>query len=202
MTIANGYATLNEFKAYQTARGQTMVADANDDAVIEDMIEAASRFIDRKSGRTFYARSETRYFDVPADGNRLLKLDDDLLTISTLTNGDGSVLSATIDYSKVPKNIPPYYAIRLKQSSANYWEPDGNGNTEDVITIVGTWGYSSTTPDDIKEACLMIAASLYKRRYGENLSSISTITAAGVVITPQDVPSIAWQTIYFYRRML
>lgn len=202
MTILNGYCTLAEYKAYQAARGQTMITDATDDTVIEDMIEAASRFIDRKTGRTFYSRSETRYFDVPENGRRELRLDDDLLTITTLTNGDGAVLTSTLDYNLVPKNTAPYYAIKLKQSSVHYWTQDGNGNIEDVISIIGTWGYSATAPDDIKESCLMIAASLYKRRYGENLSSISTITAAGIVITPQDVPGLAWAVINSYKRML
>jgi len=202
MTISSGYATLDEFKYYQTARAQTMVTDANDDKVIEDMIEAASRYIDRRSGRTFYARTETHYHDVPKDGNRILMLDDDLLTIATLTNGDGAVLTSTLDYNLVPKNTTPHYAIKMKQSSVHYWTQDSNGNTEDVISIVGTWGFAATAPDDIKEACLMIAASLNKRRYGENLSSISTITAAGIVITPQDVPGLTWTVIMGYKRML
>ena len=71
MAITNGYATLPEFKAWVDITS----ADAPDDGVIEDIIETASRHIDNTTGRTFYARTETRYYDVP-DG-RQIDLDDD-----------------------------------------------------------------------------------------------------------------------------
>ena len=77
MAIINGYATLAEFKALL---GITST-NATDDSIIEDCIEAASRYIDGKTRRTFYARTETRYFSVPDGGERQLDLDDDLLTI-------------------------------------------------------------------------------------------------------------------------
>jgi hypothetical protein len=56
--------------------------------------------------------------------------------------------------------------------------------------------------DEIKQASLALAQSIYKRRFGENMNSISTITAGGVVITPQDVPGITALAIKKYRRML
>lgn len=196
MTISNGYCTLAEFKAYDVPSAAT---DSADDAVIEDIIEAASRYIDQETRRTFYARSETRYFSVPP--GRELCLDDDLLSITTLTNGDTTVISSSY-YYLWPRNSAPYSRIVLKQSSSILWALDSDGNSEYVISVAGNWGYSSTAPDNIKEACLLIAAGLYKRRYGENLSSVATITAAGVVVTPQDVPGVAAQTIQAYRRRL
>ena len=42
MAITNGYATLAEFKLWIN----TQTDNTNDDAVIEDIIEAVSRFID------------------------------------------------------------------------------------------------------------------------------------------------------------
>ena len=196
MTIANGYATLAEFKAY----AKISSTDATDDGVIEDIIEAASRYVDRKSGRTFYARSETRYFDMPFD-SRELRLDDDLLTITTLTNGDGTAITSTY-YNLIPKNATPYNAIKIKETASISWTYDSSGESEAVISVAGTWGYSATRPDDINLVCLAISQGLYKRRFGENSTGTATITAAGVVITPDDMPSWAWALLQAYRRML
>ena len=193
MTITSGYATLAEFKLWQDIAS----TNTDDDKVIEDLVETASRYIDRSTGRTFYARTETRYFDVPE--GRELEVDDDLLTITTLTNGDGATIAST-EYNFVPKNVTPYYAIKLKQASNYFWTYDSDGNDEDVISVAGTWGYAATRPDDINVACLLIAASYYKRRFGENLSSVTTITGAGVVISPIDVPMDARAIINVYRK--
>ena len=79
MAITNGYATLAEYKAFVVSRGQTATTDTNDDAVVEDIIEGASRLIDTYTGRTFYARTETHYYDTP-QGYELWFWDEDLLT--------------------------------------------------------------------------------------------------------------------------
>ena len=197
MAITNGYCTLAEFKAMKDIAS----TDATDDGFIEDAIEAASRYIDGQTGRTFYARTETRYFSIPEDGGRQLDVDDDLLTITTLTNGDGDTIAAT-EYNFIPKNVSPKHAVKLKEASTEYWETDSESNTEYVISIAGTWGYTATTPDDIKEACLDIARSCYKRRFGGNESSDSIITTGGVVITPRDVSGVAARIIQRYRKWL
>ena len=193
MTITNGYATLAELKA----RADIDISDAEIDSLLEGWVEAASRTMDGETQRTFYARSETHYFDIPE--GRELRLDDDLLTITSLTNGNGVAIAST-DYLTVPKNRAPYYAIKLTENASVGWAADSKSNTEAVIALAGTWGRTSTAPADVEEACLQIAHSCLKRRYAENLSSISTVTAAGVVITPQDIPSFAWRVINRYRR--
>lgn len=198
IAIANGYSTLDEFKAYIAARGQRLKIDASDDTVIEDFIEAASRQIDTFTGRTFYARTETRLYSVPS--GRELKLDDDLLTITTLTNGDDATIAAT-EYNLIPVNISPKRSIKLKASADTFWTLDSDGNTEFVISVTGTWGYVATTPDDIKQACLMMTNKLY-RRYGPGETGVATITAAGLVITPQNMPPMAASTLRKYQKWL
>jgi len=199
MSIENGYATLAEYKAWQTVTS----TDATDDEVIEDIIEAVSRYIDGETARTFYARTDTRYFSVPDPASRQLDLDDDLIAIAEdgLTNGDDNTIAAT-EYNLIPKNVTPYRAIKLKASSTYYWTYDSDGNTEYVISVEGTWGWAATAPHDIRQACLMIAISMYKRRFGENVSSTYKVTAAGIVVTPQDVPSQATAIIRKYNRWL
>jgi len=195
MAITNGYATLAEFKSY----AKISSTDADDDTVLEDLIETASRFIDRKTIRTFYARTETRSFNVPR--GRTLKTDDDLISITTLTNGDATVLT-TSDYILEPANETPKYAITLKQSSTNIWEHDSDGNTEHVITVLGSWGWDSSVPDDIKTACLEIAKSSNGRRKGKNVGGVARVTAMGVVITPQDITGVAKGIINSFRKRL
>ena len=136
MAAINSYATLAEFKEWSMPNAGV---DADDDTLIETVLGAASRYIDSKTLRTFYPRVETRYYSVP-DNSRQLKLDDDLLAVITLTNGDDTTLAST-EYNLIPKNNPPHFAIKMKEASSYYWTYDSDGNTEWVIGVLGIWGY-------------------------------------------------------------
>lgn len=195
MAISNGYTTLAAYKIYASVSS----TDSDDEALIEDMIETASRFIDTQSGRTFYARSETRYYSVPT--GRTLKVDDDLLTItaSGLTNGDGNTIAST-EYHLLPKNISPKYAIKLKDTSTYMWQGSSSGGYEYVISVAGTWGWVATAPDDIVTACKQIVKHYLTKRSGQSTEGVATITGAGVVITPAGVPASAMQIINKYRK--
>lgn len=192
---STSYATIAEFKNWMRITS----TDTTDDAIITDIIDAASRVIDNETRRTFYARTETHYYDVP-DGDTLYIEDDDLLSITTLTNGDTTVLT-TSDYYLLPNNATPKYGIKTKASSTNGWEGKSNGDDYQAITILGTWGYSASAPTDIKDACLMISSAYYHRRFGENDSSETTITAGGVVITAKDIPASARAILDNYARL-
>lgn len=138
MPNINLLATLADFKAYATARGQTATTDTTDDGVIVDLLEKASRDLESMTGRQFYPTVETRLYDVPEDSELLL--DGDLLSLTTLTNGDATVIT-TADYILRPNNLTPYYKIRLKGDSSVDWEPDSDNDTEQVISVLGWWGY-------------------------------------------------------------
>ena len=199
MTIANGYCTEAEFKLY----ADTSSTGTNATAIIEDIIEGVSRYIDGETGRKFYSTTGTRYYSIPDldyHGGRELKLDADLLSITTLTNGDDATIAATESY-KWPRNNTPYSSIILKEGSAEYWTYDSEGNTEYVISVAGAWGYSTTAPHDIRQACLSIANKAFKR-FGENATSDTIITAGGVVITPRDIPAAAARTMRYYKKWL
>jgi len=271
MTLHNGYCSLTEFKNLQSISS----TDAVDDAFIEQLIESVSRYVDKKTHRVFYPYIDTRSFDMPC--GRRLYLDADLLELTTLTNGDDSVIAAT-DYILLSKNISPKWGIKLLDSSDEIWETNDDGSTEQVIDVLGWWGYhneydhawladttinealsasdltitmtsvsnlqigqilkieneivivrsiSSTnvtmirrgengttaaTHDtgktvyiwqvvpDIRNACLDIVNNLYHRRSGQNVNGVAQITATGIVITPQDIPSIAADMIKNYTR--
>ena len=204
MTITNGYCTLSEFKQWMTASGQTLESDTGDDTVIESIIEATSRFIDGECLRYFYkdATDQTRYYTA-SDPNYVRT--DDLVSVTSIgtDNGDRTYpyTWGITDFDLWPYNAAlegkPYTQIFLSPAS-RYWFPVG---TAKGIKVTGILGWPSI-PAQIKEACIVISLSTYKRRFGENLSSVSTITAGGVVITPQDVPAIAWSKINQFRRRI
>jgi len=205
MAITNGYATLAEFKSLK----DIATTDAADDAEIENIVTRASRMIDTITGYWFYAATLTHYFDVP-DGREIL-FDFPLLTATTVTNGDTTVITSTY-YKLLPYNLPQKYSIRLKQSTTYYWSEDSNGDTEGVISIAGTWGYCDRTATDpisarviqnTNYACLEIAKMWYHERFGENLGGNTIITAAGVVQTPAGaIPKSAYEAIKPYIRIV
>lgn len=193
MTANNAYCSLTEVKNWIAITSTS----TTDDSVIEDMMEGASRLIDKQTGgRTFYARTETHYYSVPRVGQTLWIDDDDLLTLTSLKNGDDSAISSD-DYHLLPKNKSPKYAIKL--TTAESWV----SQSEDYeIEAVGTWGYSSSTPDDIKQACIDIVVNAYHRRFGQGQSGQTVIAGGGIMITPEDVPSSAMAIIRGYRRLV
>jgi len=157
--------------------------------------------------RTFYARTETHYFDLPEDW--VLMFDDDVLAITTLTNGNGAVIGPTL-YDFMPKNYSPYYGIQLKYKGSQtvYWLPDSNGNTQKVISVAGKWGYvdrtaidtgSLTVISNTRRACIDIVRMWYRGRTGDNQGGNAIVTAAGVVQTPAGaMPRSAWEAIKAY----
>jgi hypothetical protein len=130
MAITNGYATLAEFKLYDTSRGGTVTTDTNDDLVIEDLIELSSRYIDGETARRFWkpGSDETRYYTT---------LDDDDCEVDDLSAAPTSVsvdygglrsytaLSTTDDYELDPPNAAldglPYNCIAILPTSTAYF---------------------------------------------------------------------------------
>lgn len=196
MAITNGYATLSEFKA----RLDLSTTDTTRDAYIEQMVETASRWIDGFCWRRFYTATETRYY-APEQRYRLEV--DDLLTVTALKtdeDGDGTfeITWAVTDYQLEPRNaalaIPPgpYTSIRVKQNGV-YTFPllpvNGYLWTQPIwqqsVEIAGSWGYASTIPDAINEACLLKSIQIYKRRTGGGSPSGGS-AATGQQALPSD----------------
>lgn len=262
----NNYATLAEFKNYATSRGQTTTTDTADDAIVEFLLEAASRYIDDETGRVFYPFVQTRYFNVPE--GRELTLDEDLLEVLTLTNGDSTAMPAN-EYYYVPKNIYPAYGLKITNVSSYQWVSNTYGSLENAVSVEAIWGFRQKYPSEgwkiggtldgaiattsatsatvdtghtlatgqiwrigneiltgsvstntltisrgengstaathldgvtvyywnpergAKNAVLEIANSAYRRRFGNSTSNNVTVTAAGVVISPRDIPAQA-----------
>ena len=274
--MINPYCTLQDAKDWGTGRGQAMGADGIDDGIIEDIIEGVSRYFDEYTGRTFYPRYETRRFTVPhgQNDNSILFVDDDLLEVVTITNGDATSLASTEYYLK-PHNFSPAYALQMIETSNYNWEPTSAGAYTNAIQIAAWWGFhnrysqrawtsggtlgaamadtttasatltaghsiragdivkigteifnvsavTATTATfnqrgdngstaathlistvvykwnpitEIKQACLQSVLNVYASRTGQSSSGRVTITGAGVVIRPDDIPQLAMKTL-------
>ena len=274
--MTNKYATLTDYKAYASARGQTASTDTTDDGVITNLLTQASRYLDRETKRQYYPSVETRLYDIPFD--RDLLLDGDLLAVTTFTNGDALEIASTNYLLK--GNRPPYWCISLRDISTVSWTTSADGSVEQVLSLLGTWGYhdqysqrawlaigtlgaaitdtttlaftmsaghsvvvgnilkidselynistvstNTITPvkrgdngstaathlngatvyawqpmEEIKQITLEITHSAYMRRFGKNTGESATVTGAGVVLTPRDIPASAQSFISDMRR--
>jgi hypothetical protein len=176
MSLINSYATLTDFKSFQTISS----TDATDDSVIEKMLEGASRWIDSYTGRRFYPIIATRYFDVPQEVNKpkLLQLDDDLLALTTLTNGDDTTITST-DYLLQPVNASPKWGIQLKPSSDVYWEYDSSNEYLAVIDVLGWWGYHDEYSQRAWSTAGTLGAALNASALSATMTAGHTLQAAG-----------------------
>jgi len=151
------YATISDVQRY-AALTSTQVS--SDSALIRSMLRSASMYIDRR--RRCDVRRETRRYDYPVRranpfgaysaewivdqmnaatdiGAGLLRLDDDMLEIEQVINGDGQTISSS-DYLLEPANLYPKNGVRLINSER--WLTGDGGRREQVIQITGLWGYA------------------------------------------------------------
>lgn len=125
------YCTLDVLKS---ELGETTTAN---DARLSRYIAQASRAIEDETGRTFIPVTATRYFDVPADGVKLFLQDDDLLSITTLSDDTGTITSTY--YWLYPLNLFPKHTILLdSEDLGRAFEYDEEPNK--AIAIAGQWG--------------------------------------------------------------
>lgn len=174
-----------------------------DDALLGDLVGRAQGIIERYTSRVFEVTEDsTKYFDAVEDvedegAGRVLYLGySDLCAITSITNGDGSAVTA---YVPQPARTTPYYAIKLKES-ADSWTY--NGDPENAIAIVGRWGYSITPPDDIMQATIRLAAWMYRQRDTGADADMTSITAQGVVVQPSAMPRDVMQMLNPYRKVV
>ncbi len=128
--MGNLYATLDEVRRYLGLdAGQT----AADDLLLM-MLGAASRLIEGYAGRRFYPQRAIRRYPV-SDQHRLL-LDDDLLTLHSLTNGDGQPVS--LDAVHLCPGGLVASSLILDRTRAIFVH---SGDPVHAISVEGTWGF-------------------------------------------------------------
>ena len=172
--------------------------NTGDDDLIDDLIDRAQAIIDAYCHRTFEASVDaTRKFDAIADvdmNGRRLWLDEDLCAITTITNGDAVAVTAT-EYVTEPRNRTPWYALTIRADANIVWTY--GDYPEDAISIEGKWAWSTSAPNDIVKACLIIAEWLFRQK--DTSADIDrALIADGIVVLPQSMPQIAQQILRPY----
>jgi hypothetical protein len=161
--MATEYATRDELK-------QQLAIETDDDtrdALLDKALKAASRGIDRATGRRFWLddTAKTRTYRLAgrvsceADGDVLLVDDIGDTASMVVETGSGSSFAAFTGYETTPDN-----------AITDGWPVTG------LLRVNGSWGTSTarvrvtakfgwpTVPDDIAEACLIQASRLFKRK--------------------------------------
>ena len=139
--------------------------DNLDNTQIENMITAISRVIDDICDRTFYSTSETRYYTA-------LRSDyidvDDLLSVTTLKTDEDGDRVYEVTWQATDFDLMPFNA-NLDGWAYTYIETTPNGdysfpkNIAKGVEIAGSFGFASTTPSPIREACILGSNRLMKR---------------------------------------
>ena len=167
MAMTNGYATLNEFKAYLFPSSNYGTAE---DPQMEAAIESASRIIDAHTNRRFYSDSTVSarvyYADTP-----IRCTVDDFSTITGLIiktdtgdNGTYDQTWAATEYILEPLNAEiggvssqPYNTVIA--TIPKLFPTTGR---RPRVQVTAKWGWAAV-PDTVRQACLIQAARLYRR---------------------------------------
>lgn len=160
-TLYTDLATLNlQIGAQNTA----------DTVLLNAALEAASRRIDKRCGRRFYADAVATARTINPRGNAVRTDDGDQLLvpdISSLTGlvvevgTSGGTYTAVTDYETGPDNaLADDAAIEwLLRLGSGCWSTGRHGR----VRITAKWGWPAVPPE-VVEATLLLAARLYKRK--------------------------------------
>ena len=128
---------MNEYANYVTLKRYMGITETGDDSLIQDICTQASRIWDRLCReRFFYEKLATWYYDY-ADNYQLF-LNADLLSLTTLTNGNGDAIPAT-DYFLYPLNDYPKTWIEIDKGSGNYFTYETT--KQRALSVAALWGY-------------------------------------------------------------
>jgi len=143
------YCTLDDVKS------RLNISGSENDTLIENIIDSASRIIDKYCGRSFTSVTEVRYFD--GNGGRVLLLNDDLLSIEppesracveltasgTITVADGKA-QCTMPFAGEIEDIQGYIETLGTGAGTSTDIQISNGAT-DYLTTVGAFEVDSAT---------------------------------------------------------
>ena len=152
------------------------ISDNTDNDLLENLVESASRSIDRIANRRFYLDTTASARLYRAYSNIFVYVDDigttSSLVVAVDENGNGSyskTLTLNTDYILDPLTSPslnrPYTQLTMV-SNTETW-PIFPGLTSNGlrpgVQVTARWGWPSV-PDDLNMACLILTADLYKRK--------------------------------------
>lgn len=165
MAVTNGYATVAELREHFGDAGSALTT-----ALLERAINATSRAIDRFTGRRLWMDGTAQAKVYRPRDSDVAWVDDIATTtglvIKTDTAGDGTFATtwASTDYQLEPLNAETEsvaYAWWRISAIDRYTFPVHALRTTLQVTAKFGW---SAVPDEVNEACLLRAASIFKRK--------------------------------------
>lgn len=160
------------------------------DALLLKYLRWATDFINHYKGRRYDVRLATIPHDAPiARGSSFgvfdraysageavpsLILQDDLLDLVELTNGDGEEIVAG-SYVLQPNRSTPYSVLKLR--GGEQWRANEDGNIAGALSVTGLWGYHTD----------------YENAFVDSLDTVlnNPLTAGGKTITIDDAGGVA-----------
>jgi len=156
------YATLAEVKTYC----EIPTGDTTRDGIINFLIPKISREIDEVCHRHFYPITDAKVHDFQTEQKIWLR--DDLDSLTSITNGDGSSFDLT-KIMKYPLSGAPYQWLEVVHGSSQWFLWNQTLSTpQQCLTVTGSWGYlkGGTTPSPIVNAT--VAWISYLLKVGKN----------------------------------
>jgi hypothetical protein len=179
VAIVNGYITLAGLKNY------LKIDDSVEDTLLEQIVESASRSIDRIANRRFYLDSSATARTYRPVGNMRVIIDDvgttTGLILKTDPNSSGvyqTTFTLNQDYIVEPTNAlakgRPINYLTIVGGTAmslpvNYWPQ---------VEVTARWGWPSV-PDDIEQATYILSADLYKRK--DSIGGVLGLSELGAI---------------------
>lgn len=155
------------------------IDDSVDDALITMALDGASRKIDQHCQRVFYNTAAVTATFVANNPYRLILADTDVwvgdavsvTSLATDESGDGTFETswAATDYQLWPPNAAlgpeprPYTEVRAVAGRI-FPVPYERLRRADRVQIIGTFGWPTAVPVDVREACLVVAGELFKMK--------------------------------------
>lgn len=205
--MANAYCTTTDIQEGLVDSGLSTSTDTAYTNLFGYMATRASRLIDREVAKWpgyFYPTTdgETRYFD--GSGEDVQEIDDCLSITSIGVAEEGGVASTSYttwtentDFYVAPYN---YSALGLP---FNELVIDWNGSQSvwyryrKAVKITGIWGYSTTVPDDVKQA-VVIQATRWFARSRQMYQDASANPEVGQIFMTKLDPDVA-QILWHYK---
>lgn len=174
--------------AYCTANDIALalnIAGVQDDGWLTTLADSASAWVDAHccvpSGGFAVTTDSARRYDVCALEDGALQLDAPLVSLTSITNGDGNAIN-TATVRLYPLNSGHYWTIHMLSTGPGWqWVQDG------LFAVTGKWGWSTTPPTPVKEATVMLAAWMYKR-YQAGLQDAANNTEIGQMMYSERMP--------------
>lgn len=173
------YPTLTELKAFCSVSGST------DDTILTEILNGVIDLCKTHTSREFVAAASVKEFDREnIRGLYLLGDLPDLVTVTSITNGDGQVIPLALIQTQPFQ--APHNALSIRKNKGYVWQDQPN-----LIQVNGLWGYSADVPNAIRLSILIQSKAMYQQRLTG--SAVAAATPGGVFLAPEVelVPSVA-----------